>query len=283
MSDEIIQAILTKCPAVTEEQVLEALEVEKEKTGGLIADATLLRLIAIRYGMEIARKSVSNCRLLINHLVPGLHRVTVSGRVVAVYPVKTFEGNQSGKYASLMIADEKGVLRVMLWNSKADVVESGMVKVGQVARFSRCYTQEGLNGTTELHVGEKGKVEVSPEDLEKEDYPFVERFTVAINEISEPQQSVHLIGMVKAVFPSSTFIRQDNSVGKVLRFTIADQTGDATVVVWNGKAEELETLLKDGMEIKMVNAKVKTSSNGGFEVHVDESTYVEVSAGSEQS
>jgi ssDNA-binding replication factor A large subunit len=283
MSDEIIQAILTKYPEVTEEQILEALEVEKDKTGGLIADETLLRLIAARYGAEIARKSVSNCRLLINHLVPGLHRVTVSGRIVAVYPVKTFEGKQSGKYASLMIADEKGVLRIMLWNSKANLVESGLVKVGQVARFSRCYTRESLNGNTELHVGEKGKVEVSPEDLEKEEYPFVERFTVAINEITEPQQSVHLIGRVKTVSPSSTFIRQDSSVGKVLRFTIADQTGDAVVVVWNGKAEELESSLKSGMEIKMVNAKVKTGSNGGFEVHVDESTYVEVSAGSEQS
>jgi ssDNA-binding replication factor A large subunit len=284
MSDDaIIQAILSKCPEVTEEQVLEALEIEKSKTGGLIADETLLRLIAARYGVEISRETVADCRLLINHLVPSLNRVTVSGRIVAVYPAKTFEGKLSGKYASLMIADKEGILRVMLWNSKADLVESGMAKAGQVARFSRGYTREDRDGKTELHISEKGEVEVNPEDLEEEDYPFIDRFTIAIKDITLPQQGIHLIGKVKAVFPSSTFTRQDNSVGKVLRFTITDKTGDVVVVAWNEKAEKLEASLRSEDEVRLVNAKIKTASNGGFEVHVDESTYVEVSVVSEQS
>src|SRR3990170_6487317 len=95
--EEIIQAILFKCPEVTEGQILEALETEKTKTGGLIADETLLRLIAARYGVETVREAVADCRLSIKHLVPVLNRVTVSGRIVAVYPAKVFEGKLSGK------------------------------------------------------------------------------------------------------------------------------------------------------------------------------------------
>jgi ssDNA-binding replication factor A large subunit len=280
--DEIIQAILSKCLGVTKEQVLEAFETEKGKTGGLIADETLLRLIAARYGVEISRETVKECRLLISHLVPSLNSVTVSGRIVAVYPAKTFEGKQPGKYASLMIADKNGILRVMLWNSKTDLVESGMIKAGQVARFSRGYTREDRNGKTELHIGERSEVEVNPEALEKEDYPSIDRFATAIKNITLLQQSIHLIGKIKAISPSSTFTRQDNSMGKVLRFTIADKTGDTLAVAWNEKAEKLEASLKSDMEIKLVNAKVKTASNGGIEVHVDESTYVEFSAVSEQ-
>ncbi len=280
---EIVEAILSKRPGVTEQQILEALEVEKGKTAGLIVDQTLLRLIATRYGVEIPGNQATDCKLLISHLVPSMNNVTIAGRVVAVYPVRTFEGEKSGKYASLMIADECSLLRVMLWNDKTDIVESNSVKVGNVVRFLRGYTRGDRNGTTELHISERGDVEVNPEGLEKVDYPSIDGFATAIKDIASPQVSIQLVGKVVAVSPSSTFTRQDNSLGKVLRFTIADKTGDIVVLAWNGKAETLEPSLRANAEIKLVNAKVKITSGGGFEVHVDDSTYVEVSAAPGQS
>jgi ssDNA-binding replication factor A large subunit len=272
---ETIQEILLKCPEITEEQILEVLKTEKSKTGGLIADETLLRLIGARYGIETVRE-VAKSKLSINQLVPGLNKVTVSGRIVAIYPVKAFEGKQSGKYTSLIIADKNGILRVMLWNGKADLVESAVVKMGQIVQFLCCYTREDRNGNTELHVSEKGKVMVNPEDAEPDDYPFIDQFTTEIKEITKPNQSLHLSGRVKEVFPSSTFTRQDSSVGRVLRFIIADNTGEIMVVSWNEKAEELEPVLKKDVQVRLVNAKAKESSNGLLEVHADATTYTEV-------
>ena len=272
---ETIQAILFKCPEVTEAQILDVLKTERSKTGGLIADETLLRLIAARYGIETVRE-VAKSKLSINQLVPGLNKVTVSGRIVAIYPVKAFEGKQSGKFASLIIADKNGILRVMLWNGKADLVESAAVKMGQIVQFLCCYTREDRNGNTELHVGEKGKVMINPEDLEPDDYPFINQFTTEIEDITKSNQSLHLSGKVKEVFPPSPFTRQDSSVGKVMRFIIADNTGEIMVVSWNEKAEELERVLKKDMQVRLVNAKVKESSNGLLEVHADATTYTEV-------
>lgn len=272
---ETIQAILFKCPEVTEEQILDILKTERSKTGGLIADETLLRLIAARYGIETVRE-IAKSKLAINQLVPGLNKVTVSGRIVAIYPVKAFEGKQSGKYASLIIADKNGILRVMLWNGKADLVESAVMKMGQLVQFLCCYTREDRNGNTELHVSEKGKVMINPEDLESDDYPFIDQFITEIKGITKPNKSLHLSGRVKEVFPPSTFTRQDNSVGKVMRFKIADNTGETEVVSWNEKAEELEPVLKKDIHVRLVNAKAKESSNGLLEVHADATTYTEV-------
>jgi ssDNA-binding replication factor A large subunit len=277
---EIIQAILKGRPEVAEPEVLAALEAERTKTAGLIADATLLRLIAATYGVEIQRKTTSDPKLLISHLVPNLNRITISGRVVAVFPVKTFEGEKPGKYASLLIADKNSILRVILWNGKADLVESGAVKVGQVAKFLRGYTKQDLNGKTELHVGEKGDVEAKPLNLCEDDYPSIEQFLVPVRDVSLSNQNVHVAGRIKAVFPMSTFTRQDNSTGKVLRFFVSDETGDVMAVAWNEKAEKLEQTLRGDVEVKLVNARVKTSSGGGLEVHIDEATYVEVSTSS---
>jgi ssDNA-binding replication factor A large subunit len=227
--------------------------------------------------VEIQRETISDPKLLINHLVPNLNRITIAGRVVAIFPVKTFEGEKPGKYASLLIADKKNTLRVILWNGKADVVESGIVKVGQVARFLRGYTKEDLSGKVEFHVSEKGDVEVKPADLCEEDYPSIEQLLISVRDVSLSSQNVSVTGRVKALFPMSTFARQDSSVGKVLRFFLSDATGDVMTVAWNEKAEKLQQSLRGDVEVKLVNARVKASSSGGLELHVDEATYVEVS------
>lgn len=283
MSDnDIIASILSTCPNVTKEEVLEAFRIEKSKTGGLIADETLFRLIASRFGVIIPSDATTECRLLISHLVPRLNNVTISGRVVAVYPAKTFEGTQSGKYATLLIADKSGILRVVLWNGKADIVESGEIRVEQIVRFLRGYTREDRNGKTELHISEKGDTEINPRDLTNDHYPSIDAFTTKLKNISLSQPSIHLVGTVKSIFPSNTFKRQDNSTGKVLRFTITDDIDDVMVVAWNGKAELLEPILKNESKVKLVNARVKQDSKGGIEVHADDWTYAEVSSNLQQ-
>lgn len=276
--DEIIQRILLQRPEITREAVLERLRTEKSKTGGLIEEAPLLRFIAAEYGVEILAGTVFDRELSISRLVPDLNDVVVSGRVVAVYPVKTFEGKRSGKYASLMVVDGGGIIRVMLWNDKAGLVESSELKTGVLARFSHGYTREDRAGKVELHVGEKSVVEVNPHDLRAKDYPSISKFATKISKITVAHKGIHVVGVAKAVFPSSTFTRQDLTAGKVLRFTLADDSGEVAVVVWNEKAEELEQRVKRGVAVELVNAKAKAASNGGFEVHVDSSTYVGVSA-----
>ena len=276
--EEIMQQILSKLPEISREQILEMVKTEKNKTNGLIADATLLRLIAAKYGVEIPQDRVYNRKLSINHLVPSLNDVTVTGRVVAVYPAKTFEGKKSGRFASLMIADSDEILRVMLWNDKVNLIESGELKAGQVARFSHGYTREDRNGKAELHLSSKSQIEINPQNVKAEDYPAIGKFATKIKEITKARKNVHLVGRVKKVFPSSTFTRQDASTGKVMRFTLADGTGEVTVVAWNEKAEELEQSLKENLEVQLINAKVKATSNEGVEIHVDASTYIDVSA-----
>ena len=276
--DEIIQQILLQRPEITREAVLERLRTEKNKTGDLIEEATLLRLIAAEYGIEILAGTVYDRELSISRLVPDLNDVAVTGRVVAVYPARTFEGKKSGKYASLMVAGDDGVLRVMLWNDKAGLVESGELKTGLVVRFVHGYTREDRAGKVELHIGEKSKVEVNPHDLKAKDYPSISKFAIKISDVTAAQGRIHVVGVVQAVYPSSTFTRQDLTAGKVLRFTLADDSGEVAVVVWNEKAEELEQRLKRNVAVQLVNAKAKAASNGGFEIHVDSSTYVDVSA-----
>jgi replication factor A1 len=275
---DIIEKILAKNPELSQEQILEKLQAEKTRTGGLLGDETLLRLIAARYGVEVQQNTIrNNGNLSTSRLFAGLNDVTVAGRLIAVYPVRTFEGEKSGKFATLMIADNDGVLRVVLWNDKADLVEKGELEVGQAVRLVHGYTREDRYGKVELHLGGKSQIEVEP-DGKASEYPAFDKFATKIGFLGKTSGNVHLSGTVKEVLGLTTFTRNDSSDGTVMRLTLADESGVVTVVAWNEKAQELEKTLKANAHLQLVNAKVKETQNGSFEVHVDSNTYVNVQA-----
>jgi replication factor A1 len=283
-TEKIIEYILSKCQGISREELFEKLESAKRKTAGFISDESLLRMIAAELGVETPQDDISISTLSINSLVPNLNDVTITGRVVAVFPPRTFKTGKGGKIASLMVVDKSGILRVVLWNDKTAFVEYGSVRVGQVIRFSHGYTTENRSGRVELHIGDRGQVEINPQDVDVEDYPGISQFATKIGKITQAYKNkrVNIIGTVKEVFPSTTFQRHDSTQGKVMRFTLADETCAIQVVVWNERVDELEKSLKKGMHLQMVNAKVKKAMVEGLELHVDAETYVETLPSTEQ-
>jgi replication factor A1 len=277
-TQEIIESILAKNPEITEEQLLEKLRSEKSRTGGLLSDETLLRLIAAKYGIEVQQHTIHNDgNLSISHLFAGLHDVTVAGRVVAVFPARCFEGEKPGKFATLVIADNDGILRVVLWNEKAELVEKGELKVGQAIRLLHGYTRQDLYGKVELHIGVKSQIEIEHQEKTCE-YIAIDKFATKINCLNKNSGNVHLSGTLKAVLGLTKFTRSDQTDGTVMRFTLADDSGEVTVVAWNEKAQELEKTLTANACLQLGNAKVKEAQNGGVEVHVDFTSFVNVQA-----
>jgi len=271
-----IEQILTRHPEISREQLLEKLDKEKTKTGSFISDDVLLRMIAAECGVEVSKEAQTSI-LSIRDLIPGLNDVTVIGRVVAVFPSRTFKANKNGKVASLLIADENSILRIVLWNDKAEVMESGKVKVGHITRFSHGYTKENYGGRVELHIRKRSEMEINPKDVEAKDYPTISKFITKIGEITQNHKNkrVNITGTVKKLFPISTFTRRDSSSGKVERFIFADETGETPVVVWNEKVDELEETLRKGVKLQLVNARAKKTTGKSLEIHVNSQTYVE--------
>ena len=151
----------------------------------MLGDETLLRLIAAKYGVEVQQNTIqNNGTLSTSHLFAGLNDVTVAGRLIAVFPARTFEGEKPGKFATLMVADSEGILRVVLWNDKADLVERGELKVGQAVRLLHGYTRQDRYGKVELHLGGKSQIEVEPQEKASE-YPAIDKFATKIGSLNK--------------------------------------------------------------------------------------------------
>jgi replication factor A1 len=276
LKKEIVAAILAKHSELSEQHIQKILMQEKELSGGLIGDETLLRLIATRYDVEVEKQVIEFNEILSSgRLLSGLNDVSVEGRVVAIFPVHNFNsGEKSGKLASLMIIDEDSILRVVLWDKKAEIVESGEVQAGQIIKFLHGYTKKDQLGNVELHLGNKGRIEIN--ENAQNSYPNVEKFTSKIVEITSIFNNVNLAGIVKEVLDLKTFTKGDGTEGKLLRFMLADDSAEITVVIWNDKVDTLETQLESRACLYLINGKVKEKESGGFEVHVDSTSYVQI-------
>jgi len=276
LKEEIVAAILAKHPELSEQQIQEMFMQEKERAGGLIGDETLLRLLAVRHGVEVTKQVIDFDGILSSgRLFSGLNDVSVEGRLVAVFPVHSFNSDEKmGKLVNLMVVDRDSILRIVLWDKKAEVVENGKLQTGQIVKFLHGYTKKDQLGKVELHLGSKGRVEIT--EKSQNSYPDVEKFTSKIGEITNTFNNVHLAGIVKEVMGSKRFIKGDGTEGKLLRFIIADDSAEITVVVWNGKVDDIEKRLTPRVCLYLLNGKVKEKESGGFEVHVDSTSFVQI-------
>ena len=152
--EKIIKQILSSRPDLKRQEVLEMIEGKKEGAGEFFTDETAARIVASEVGVEIVQKPL-RLEILIQDLVSGLNDATVTGRVITVYPPKTYPRRDwtEGKFARLLITDKSGTLKVVLWDDKTALVETGKFEQGQIIKVSHGYVREGLDGKLELHLG----------------------------------------------------------------------------------------------------------------------------------
>jgi replication factor A1 len=193
-------------------------------------------------GVEIQRKPFQP-EILFRDLVSGLKDVTIAGRVIIVYPTKTFTRPQKteGKVAHLLVADESGKLNIVLWDDKTSFVENGIIKQGQIIRILHGYVREGFNGKLEVHVGSRGNIQISPPTVGDREYPSIAHFVQRVKDLTKPSEETIVEGIVDRMHSVSTFERSDGTLGKVRRLVLRDETGQIPLVLWNNKVDELLT------------------------------------------
>ncbi len=257
--EEIIEQILSSRPDLTHEEVLKMIENKKKGAGEFFTDEAAARLVASELGVEIAREPLQ-LEILIQDLVSGLNDVTVTGRVIMVHPPKTYTrpDRTEGRFARLLIADESGTLKVVLWDDKTDLLEARKVEQGQTIRISHGYVREGLDGKLELHVGSRGDLQVSLPSVVESRYPPITQFIkkIKVAAIKEEGGPVIVEGTVTTAPVVREVVTSRNEKIKVASFELGDDTGKIWVSAWRKLAEVVKDLTV-GTRIEIRNAYVR--------------------------
>lgn len=275
--EQIVQQILMARRDLSREDVLKKIIERKRSAEDYFLDEVAARLVANDLGVEIPNnEDAFHTEIAVKDLVSGLNDVTIVGRVIVAYPIQTFPRSDltEGKVARLLLADKTGSLRLVLWDDKIHMVESGKLQQGQIVKVLHGYVRDAIDGRLELHLGRKGGIETSPPNAVESDYPQINDFIDKIRQLTPNKKRASVQGFISEVFPPTEFQRPNGNPGKVRRLRIKDDTGETTLVVWNQRVDELGEI-QGGDCLRVMDARTKAQPDGRIELHIENSTQVE--------
>ncbi len=272
----IIKHILCLRDDLTREDIIEMIREKIDDSHGLLTYEAAARLVASELGVTVP-SSKSTRKMTIKSLVSGLNDVTVTGRILHVFPTQSFNRSDgtTGLIKRLLIADRSGIIKVIIWNHKVREFESRDIEPNMIVRFSHGYIREGLHGDIELNIGENGEIDVLERREVDHEIPSIDNLLERIESVERRKRRVNVAGLIEELSQRFSFKRNDGSEGAVKRISIRDYTGRINVVFWDNKADEAEGLERGGC-LRIINAKVKDSISGGVELHIDNESHFEV-------
>jgi ssDNA-binding replication factor A large subunit len=122
-------------------------------------------------------------------------------KVIRKYDKVTFQSKSGseGSVQSVLVGDETGVIRIVFWNEKTEVLDN--IQDGDILSIINAYTRENTNSERiEIHFGQYSDIEVNSEGVTIElpaytpkDIEFTEK---KITEMAEGDKNVKITGIV---------------------------------------------------------------------------------------
>ncbi|MEM1689909.1 MAG: OB-fold nucleic acid binding domain-containing protein [Candidatus Hadarchaeales archaeon] len=266
--DEIVDEIVRRS-GLTREEVLDRIWKTKQNIGIINLKAAAI-LVGREYGLSFRLSTPAPVQLKISDLLPGMSKVEVVGRIMRVLPPKEFEysDGRRGQIGSVFLADETGMVRLVLWGEKANALLDGEIRRGRILRLRNGYVRQGMDGKPELSLGFGGSLELDPPDVDVENLPWVPESPVSLSELREGME-VDVVGKIISKTDVRMFEREDGSVGKVVSFFITDGKNVVRVSAWGLMVDEVEKR-NPGDVVRIENALVKTGAFKTPELSIDE-------------
>lgn len=163
MADENYNRILEKLARVSgidQSELERRVEAKRAKLSGFISKEGAAQIVAAELNI-----SFDDEVLKINELLPGMRKVNVVGKIINLFPIRTFrtkKGDES-KVVNLVFADDTANTKVVLWDTNhISLIENGSVKEGDVVEI-----KSGSMRDSEIHLGSFSEFKPSTHTFEK--------------------------------------------------------------------------------------------------------------------
>ncbi|MGZ4863616.1 MAG: OB-fold nucleic acid binding domain-containing protein [Halobacteriota archaeon] len=235
LSDDVANIYERLANTISRDEFVKRVNQKVEDMSGLCDEKTAAMLVAHELGVDTT--------VQIGKIDAQTRAVAFVGKLSHISPTREFSHNGDvGHVANLVVSDETGSIRVVLWNDLAKHVEE--LQIGQTLKIGGV-VKEGPYG-----------LEVNAREIEvDESVPNTEvgssRDKEKIADLLPGLNAVEMSGVVLEVGSVRTFTKRDSSVGKVSNITIGDETGRVRVTLWDDMAENVTDFISgDVVDIK---------------------------------
>jgi len=265
---EVTRRILAARPEMSAEAVLRLIEAKKRELGPLLTDEGAAYLVAEDLSVGLFEQPAPRLGSSIRDLVPGLKDVSVAGRILVLHAPQGFlrEDGSQGRALRLILGDDTGLTRVVLWNSKVDEFQAKGLAEGQGVRLRHGYTREDPDGGLELHAGEKAAIEPLEDSTATGLFPRQKALMVKIRDLGPVESQVWMEALVAQAEPPSVF-RKENGEGRVRRLVLQDETSRVGLVLWNKEIDELGPI-EAGGRVSVIYGVLRPGPGHEPEIHL---------------
>jgi replication factor A1 len=179
-----------------------------------------------------------------------------------VSAVKEFQRDSgTGRVANIEVIDTTGSTRVVLWDDLVDFTRD--LNKGDIIEVRGGYVKKGFREGVEINLSSRRGF-IRKKSDEHEDLPDCKTEYTCIKDLEEEMADVDVAGRVNQLYGIREF-QKNGGTGKVASLSLADDTGEIRLCLWNDKADTAATLNR-GDIIAVEDGYTKMGLNG-LELH----------------
>lgn len=181
---------------IPESEINEKIEAKLKELSGLISREGAAHIIANELGVNLYKQLTGKVK--ISAILAGMREVETVGKIQRIFETREFDtGTRKGKVANIIIADETGTSRVVLWNDQVNKLEN--VKENDTVKLTNAYAKDN-QGRVELHLNDKSEFDVNPAGEEIGEVKQYSSQRKQLKDVQDGDQNVEVLGTIVQAF-----------------------------------------------------------------------------------
>jgi len=249
------------------------LELHSSKYTNIVKRDNLADII-VKKGFVGSGTDIGAQLLPINQITELSSLISTKGLIINVNPLHEFsrENGSKGKVRDITISDSTGIIRVVLWDDKTQLVNEN--DINKIIPIINGFTRKGRYSDIEIHCGNQTRV-----DVESRDSNSVSQYQIDftnIKDVTDEMKEAHILGIVSDLSPIQDIKTKEDEIIQLRNLRVEDQSGTIRITCWRENITKISDV-SIGDSIEIYNAGVKEDAGYGTELLINKNSIVKKS------
>lgn len=288
-SEDLYQTLIKE--GMSEEEIETAIKQKKREFGGFMTFQGMLFLIAKEHGILVRNPELDlevynaaeegidydEFTIPISDLKESMTNIVIVGKVMRIFNPREFTRSDGsvGMVGSFDLQDVTDAVKIIAWNEKVKPLQSEYFKEGALIRIIGGYSKVGREGNLEVHVGKKGKLVLSPNNIDIKTRKTLDSIqaitkhatdkpTVPLRTLMDENKFIsHVEGVVQVEEFKEVTLKSGETTF-LLKLLLTDSHEEsALIIIWGDDAVNSLKIVEEGGDYQFHNLMVKDNSYTG--------------------
>jgi len=283
--DELYQKLLDS--GISEAELVKQVLNKESEFGGFMSKQGILFIIAKENGIYVQSPEISEqlyeefeeeidydeFTIELSEIKEEMKNIVLLGKILQIFETREFsrKDGTGGKVSSFLFGDASQTGKVVLWGDKAGLVKNEYFRVNELIRVIGAYCKKGKNNKLEVHLGKRGKIQLSPEITNKtlriklesikvksqNEMEFNSKSTSNIKDLVESFKYIKTIQGQVQIEEFKEINKKSGDKTFLLKLFLNDDSATIRVLIWGMVAIECLKIINDSDSVVISNVAVR--------------------------